>query len=110
MANRGIARVRYFDRQFLRVEDFADEQAYHVAMRRRHNIAHHSWGIVSGLTLLAQENSLYVQPGFAIDGYGREIILSQRQPLPVAEFDRQRSSVLDVWILYGRQETNPSPK
>ena len=48
-----IVRVRYFDRQFLRPQDFTDEQTYHVAMRRRHNIAGHSWGILHGLALTA---------------------------------------------------------
>src|ERR1044071_8749029 len=104
MATSGIARTRYFSGQFLRPSDFETEQAYHLAMRRRHNIAEHTWGIVSGLTLQQDENGLYVQPGYAVDGYGREIILAQRQPLAVEEFDRQRSEVLEVWIRYGRQD------
>jgi hypothetical protein len=104
-----MARVRYFDRQFLRVEDFADEQAYQVAMRRRHNIAQHSWGIVEGLTITFDDTGLYVQPGYAIDGYGREIVLAQRQGLEPQEFDRQRSETLDVWIVYDRQDSNPAP-
>ena len=63
----------------LRPQDFGDEQAYHIAMRRRHIIAHHLWGIVRGLEL-AVENALFVQPGIAVDGYGRELILSARRP------------------------------
>ena len=34
------SRVHYFEEQFLRTQDYVDEQAYHVAARRRHNIAH----------------------------------------------------------------------
>jgi hypothetical protein len=110
MATTGIARVRYFDRQFLRPGDFENEQAYHLAMRRRHNISEHTWGIVSGLTVQEDEGTLFLQPGFAIDGYGREIVLSQRRQLATEEFDRQRSEVLDVWIRYGRQDTDLPPK
>jgi hypothetical protein len=102
--------VRYFDRQFLRPEYFETEQAYHVAMHRRHNISLHTWGIVSGLVVQEDENSLFVQPGFAIDGYGREIILTQRRQLAVEEFDRQRSEVLDVWTRYSRQYTDQAPR
>src|SRR5713101_5104152 len=79
-------------------------------MRRRHNISEHTWGIVSGLTVQEDERALFLQPGFAIDGYGREIVLSQRRQLAAEEFDRQRSEVLDVWIRYGRQDTDLPPK
>jgi hypothetical protein len=46
-----ITRVNYYDGQYLGPTDFTDEQAYHVAMRRRHHLAHHTWGLVRGLTL-----------------------------------------------------------
>ena len=42
-------RVRFFNGQFLQAADLVDEQAYHVQMRWRHNLALHSWGIVAGL-------------------------------------------------------------
>src|SRR5262245_1498385 len=110
MATTGIARTRYFDRQFLRPGDFESEQAYHLAMRRRHNVSEHTWGIVSGLTIQEDEGALFLQPGFAVDGYGRELVLSQRTQLAVQEFDRQRTEVLDVWIRYGRQDSDVAPK
>ena len=44
-------RVHYFDHQFLRVEDFTDEQAYHLEMRRAHNRMLHSPGVAHGLAL-----------------------------------------------------------
>lgn len=109
MESNGTARVHYFDRQFLRSADFADEQAYHVAMRRRHNIAQHTWGIVEGLDLKAEEDGAFVQPGYAIDGYGRDVILPRRERLPVEEFENKRTDVLDVWIVYGRDMSNLAP-
>jgi hypothetical protein len=110
MSNNGIARVHYFERQFLRTQDFTDEQAYHLAMRRRHNIAHHSWGIVHGLKITVEEGSLFVQPGVAIDGYGRELILPQKQRIATRAFDEKDSDVLDVWLLYQRLGIDQAPK
>ena len=101
MSDNSIARVHYFEGQFLRTQDFIDEQAYHVAMRRRHNIAHHTWGIVSGLEIVLEEGNFFLQPGMAVDGYGRELILPQKRTLSSSAFIDKGSSELDVWLTYG---------
>ena len=103
MSKTDISRVHCFDRQFLRTEDFTDEQSYHLEMRRRHNIAHHSWGIVHGLELATDsEGNPVICPGMAIDGYGREIILSEQKqtPTPIIAFEDKDSELLDVWLEY----------
>lgn len=94
------SRVNYFDHQFLRRQDFADEQTYQIAMRRRHNIAHHNWGIVVGLEVAVEEGSLVVRPGMAIDGYGRELFLPVKSPISSDDFLRLGSNRLDVWLFY----------
>lgn len=109
MSDRQVTRVHYFERQFLRPADFADEQDYHVAMRRRHNISHHTWGVVTGLEVIAEEGNLYVQPGVAVDGYGRELILPQRQPLSTNAFTEKGSDELDVWLVYERSGSDEPP-
>lgn len=101
MSDNSIARVHYFEGQFLRTQDFVDEQAYHVAMRRRHNIAHHTWGIVSGLEIVLEEGNFFLQPGMAVDGYGRELILPQKRSLSSSAFTDKGSTELDVWLTYG---------
>ncbi len=109
MNTTGIGRVQYFQKQFLRARDFTDEQAYHVAMRRRHYIAHHTWGIVRGLDIVVDpDGSLFVQSGFAIDGYGRELILSARRQVGPKEFS-DKGSVLDIFLVYARQTSDPAP-
>ncbi len=105
----GITRVHYFPRQFLRTQDFTDEQAYHIAMRRRHNVAHHTWGIASGLEVVLADGNFYVQPGVAIDGYGRELVLSQKQPLNAKAFVDKGSRTLDVWLIYGLVSEDKPP-
>lgn len=105
-----IVRVRYFDRQFLRPQDFTDEQAYHVAMRRRHNIAGHSWGILHGLMLTADSGPLAVQPGIAVDGYGREVAVIERMtvpPLPPVPITGEVA--YDVWLIYDRVGSDTAP-
>jgi hypothetical protein len=106
-----VIRVNYFDRQFLRVQDFTDEQAYHLAMRRRHNLAHHSWGIVEGLEVIqdVQAGGLYVTPGMAVDGYGRELVAPERLPLPLGAFDDRGSDILDVFLVYDRRGGDAVP-
>ena len=105
-----IERVNYFDRQFLRVEDFKDEQDYHVSMRRRHNISHHTWGIVAGLEPTIVDGSLYVSPGLAVDGFGRELILETQQPLPAKAFIDFDTDQLQVWMDYATTVSSPPPK
>lgn len=68
------ARAIFRDEQVLRAADLSAEQAHRVDMRRRHNVAAHTWGIVTGLALSEDEHGvIYVQPGMAVDGYGREL-------------------------------------
>jgi hypothetical protein len=94
-------RVNYFDRQHIRLAELRDEQAYHVQMRRRHNLSHHSWGIVSGLELVARpDGQVGVTPGLAIDGYGRELLLLDYRVIGRADFDRYATSRLDLWLEY----------
>lgn len=102
-------RVHYFPRQYLRVNEFADEQAYHLAMRRRHNIGHHSWGIVTGLEIVQEEGALLVRPGMAIDGYGRELLLSVSRFISAEIFPQLGSNRLDVWMHYDRVDGEMTP-
>jgi hypothetical protein len=101
-----IERVNYFDRQYLRLEDFTDEQGYQIAMRRRHNISHHTWGIVEGLEPTIVDGSPYVSPGLAIDGFGRELILKMLQPLPPQAFVNFNTDELQVWMDYATTLTS----
>lgn len=106
-----VVRVRYFDGQYLRSEDFTDEQSYHVAMRRRHNIAGHSWGIVHGLALRAEGGPPLVEPGLAVDGYGRELVVLQRLPIPALPVPPVGTeAAYDVWLCYDRIGSDQPPE
>ena len=104
-----FARVNYFERQYLRRQEFADEQAYQLALRRRHNIAQHEWGIVVGLEIAVENGTLWVRPGMAIDGYGRELLLPVRHEILAEEFLHLNSSRLDVWLYYENRKSVVAP-
>jgi hypothetical protein len=102
------SRVNYFDRQYLRLPEFKDEQSYHIALRRRHNLSHHGWGIVVGLEILVDEVA-QLQPGVAIDGYGRELVLLDRQTIGRDRFELHGTSRLDVWLEYQLDPADAGP-
>ena len=112
-----IQRLNYYEKQYLQTGDFRDEQAYHIEMRRRHLIAHHSWGIVLGLEISQDATSKVwaVQPGMAIDGFGREIILPIAEPLNINQISSQLAhettpAYLKIWMAYRVEKTNrPAP-
>lgn len=68
-------RLNYFNGQFLKQEDFSDEQDYHLSMRRRHNTGVHKAGVVDGLAVTLTSAGISVDMGWAVDQDGREIIL-----------------------------------
>lgn len=73
-----LKRLNYFNHQFLAEQDFKDEQAYHLDMRRRHNRFLHTWGVADGLEVeKITEREILVTQGLAIDRDGREIVLDQ---------------------------------
>ena len=83
---------------------FRAEQAYHVTMRQRHNLAGHDWGIALGLELSAGD----VGPGYAFDFYGRELIIPARTALDLGTaFDELGVDSLDVSLVY-RRTVDPS--
>jgi hypothetical protein len=105
-----IARVHYFDRQFLRTRDFDDEQRYHIDLRRRHNIGHHRWGIVHGLDIVDDgEGRIFVEPGFAVDGYGREQILATARQLDLTRFNEVDTDSLTVWLVWRQSGSQTAP-
>ncbi len=72
-----IQRVNYFTGEFLKEEDFRDEQTYHMELRRRHNKLLHQQGVMDGLQVTVGQGKVTVAPGMAIDQQGREIVLSE---------------------------------
>ena len=80
-------RPNYYNTQMLVAEDFLAEQSYHVKARQRHNVELHGSGIVNGLKVLSKsDTSVNIEPGYAIDGKGREIFLESAEEIDISEF------------------------
>jgi hypothetical protein len=78
-------RVNYFNGQFLRAQDFQDEQKYHLDHRWGHNKAFYSAGVAEGLAVTpTSNNQVIVEPGWALDEEGRELVLPAKQPLTLS--------------------------
>jgi hypothetical protein len=89
-------RPHYYDGQLLRAEDFMAEQGYHVRARQNHNkLLYDDWGVVRGLAVTpAQDRSVRVAPGAAIDDAGNDIRLDESSVIDLGEFrPRDRAHV-----------------
>src|ERR1700740_290565 len=112
-----IEPLNYYEGGYLGALDFEAEQEYPRDMRRRHNVGQHTWGIITGLDLALIPNGqtsggiaqvdVYVQPGMAIDGFGREIVVLNQtqltQELFAAYYDpnpKATAKNMGVWITY----------
>lgn len=73
--------ITFVERQTLEARDLRDAQAYRLKLRHLHNQALHAPGILSGLGLNVgmDPRGFWLEQGFAIDGFGRELIV----PRPV---------------------------
>src|SRR6266508_1745140 len=111
-----MQRAKYLERQILTADDLNQEQGYRLESHRRHNLANHDWGILHGLHFYLQDNQLWLAEGMAVDGYGRELFVSEPFPILWELFaalykDRKQEekAVLDLWLRYAREE-NQSPQ
>jgi hypothetical protein len=111
-----IERLNYYEGEYLGAVDFEAEQEYHRDMRRRHNLGPHTWGIVTGLEIAQflnggpnNEVDVYIQPGMAVDGFGREIVIFTPLELTADMFvDFPQKQPLSIWIAYDQQMILPS--
>jgi len=124
--NTDIERLNYYEGEYLGATDFEAEQEYQRDMRRRHNVGQHTWGIVSGLdiaqvppagqtgTVGQTSVTVYIQPGMAVDGFGREIVVLSQTQLTQDLFAPYYNPnvganflTLNVWISYAEALLNP---
>lgn len=111
MTDANPTRPEYVNGQFLDADDFTCEQLYHLSMLRRHHIAHHTTGTVTGLALGVDNDTgiPYVAPGLAVDAFGRELIVMERLSLGGGLFPPDGPDAYDVVLLYDRVATGGAP-
>jgi hypothetical protein len=68
-----LKRVHYFEGQLLGVSDLQAEQDYGRQTRRRHRRRLHGTGVVDGLVVSVEGETVHIAPGLAIDPQGEEV-------------------------------------
>lgn len=103
-------RVHYFHGKVLSAEDFTAEQEYLLDKFRRHNRYLHGVGVVNGLEVSISGDAsagwkVIVSPGYALDPWGREIVIPASHEQAIACIDKATY----VCLHYAERETDPSP-
>lgn len=100
-------RMNWFDRQFVRAQDFVDADDYQLDRRRRHVRLLHSPGVAEGLRVngAVGDASIAVDAGTAIDGQGREIVVLV--PPPPLSLPTGVASA-EIYLLYEEALADPS--
>jgi hypothetical protein len=93
-------RPRFADGQVLSAGDLTAEQTYLIAARRRHLLSGHTPGIVFGLEPSLQNGVVTVSPGLAIDGAGRELIVSEATAARSAPAMPGSGSEIGIYVQY----------
>lgn len=86
-----LDRTRFFAGQLLSEADLNNEQSYWLAKQRLHNRYLMGWGVVCGMQVVCAECAgwVTVNPGYAIDPCGNDVIVCQAQNFNVLQAIQQ---------------------
>jgi hypothetical protein len=89
-------RLLFVDRQRFTAEDLHDSQRYERMLAWLHNRSFHEWGIIFGFDVRVDDGGqkVIVEPGYAYDSSGRELISTSPVSLPVPETREQQFAIL----------------
>jgi Chaperone of endosialidase len=116
-----IKRPNFYEGQYLGAQDLIVGQEYQRQQDQRHRLAGHTWGIAVGLELdehlqpgSSDAVDVYIKPGYAVDGFGRAIVVLEPYKIPEALFAQfsfdpalPNGRLVPVWIRYREEKTNP---
>jgi hypothetical protein len=115
MAINQTDRPRFYEQQYLGSADLDALVDYERIARARHDLGAHSWGIAAGLQLIEKTTKngvdLYVQPGYAWDGFGRHLVVLAPYKIPSEPFKNitftagvddgnPAGHLVDVWLSF----------
>lgn len=123
MPSNPISRPNFYEGQYLGAADLTNAIDYGRIEDARHLLSAHTWGIAAGLQLAEKDSpagggqvDIYIQPGYAWDGFGRPIIVLTPVKVPAELFKAVVfNNVLDggtppgrlfkVWLRYAESAT-----
>lgn len=100
-----IERLQFFNGQRLAADDLQNLEQFNREMRWLHNQSLHQPGVGSGYAVsgLKGDREITIQPGYAIDSLGREIVLTEAQVEqipPVADDGFGNPVLYDLTVSY----------
>lgn len=104
-STRPIERIQFFNGQRLFASDLQDLEEFNRLMRWMHNETLHGPGVADGYAVAGNkgDSQITVQPGYAIDSQGREIVLTKAITLqvpPVANDGQGNAVYYDLVVSY----------
>ncbi len=115
-------RNNYFCGKLMVDRDFRADQHYHMGKQRMHNAYLHGWGTLCGLTVEPHPNCpnlrVTVNPGLAVDCWGREIYVPRPVDVVLESYGREDDGTgtpadkpenLYICLRYMECETEPVP-
>jgi hypothetical protein len=103
-----LRRINFFKGFVTTAEDWQKGHDYHIEKRRLQSQFLHSPGVVPGcldqLRVVAGDNgmSLTIEPGYAIDGRGRDLLLTESVNLPLVS--RELTPPCTIYVAIGYDE------
>lgn len=109
MASFAAERPTFFEGQYIGADDLDAIVDYLRVMVSRQNLGQHTWGVAIGLDIISQAVSdtaveYFIQPGVAVDGFGRIIVVSTPARIDAEKFVSIGSGNIDIWIRYEQSE------
>lgn len=118
-------RPRFYEQQYLGASDLTSVVEYSRAARARHDLGAHVWGIAAGLQIVEQPSKcggpleVYLEPGYAWDGFGRPITVLAPVRIPAAMFgsltyeasdgNNPPGRLVPLWIRYSESAVGGPP-
>lgn len=98
-------RIKFFDGQRLFASDLQDVEQFNREMRWLHNQSLHQAGVASGYAVTGNKDDreVTIEPGYALDSSGREIVLTQPEVIqvpPVANDGQGNPVYYDLTVSY----------
>jgi hypothetical protein len=93
----------------LTAADLRAEHEYQQQKQWQHNRMLHGYGVVSGLEVLIEQDddsaAIIISPGYALDGWGRELIVAE--PLTVRVPRERRDLIIYLTYFDAAERNNP---
>jgi hypothetical protein len=116
-------RPRFFEGQYVSADDLGGIVDHLTVLQARHAIGAHTWGIAMGLGFVQkpsasdpQQVMMFLQPGYAWDGFGRPIVVLAPYTVPAERFaayqydaakDEPNGRLVEIWIGYREVHFQP---